>query len=131
MKRADAHKAYQDLSDRASQNVRQLGIAALAVIWIFHPSDSPDLRFPTVLLKAGCFAVAALAADFLQYAYGTAAWGLLHRKKELAGVAPDEDFKAPRSINWPSTLLFWLKTLAIVVTYIYLLIYFAQALRAG
>lgn len=119
MKRADARAAYQDYSASTSEKVRQLAFAALGVVWVFRPNNG--MQLPRTLLWAATFAVVALALDFLHSLYGTAAWGVLHRRKEREGVGDDVQFKAPRQINWPTNSLFGAKVLALAVCYVFLL----------
>lgn len=119
MKRLDVRVAYSDFSASTSEKVRQLSFAALGIIWVFRPPS--DFRLTTTLVLAGTFAVVALAFDFLQSLYGTVAWGILHRRKELAGVDDEHVFKAPRQINWPTNTLFVVKVVALVACYSLLL----------
>jgi hypothetical protein len=127
VKRRDAIEAYHGHSTRTSENVRSLGFAALAVVWLFRPDRG--LVFPQTLLWAGVLAVAALASDFLQSVYGTLAWGRFHRSKELKGVSAEEDFHAPRAINWPTNTFFWTKVIAVTFSYVLLLKYLLGIVR--
>ncbi len=80
---------------------------------------------------AGVGAVVALTADFLQSLYGTVAWGVFHRQKELAGLDNQEEFKAPRQINWPTNVLFGIKVLALALRYGLLFSYLVKLLQAA
>ena len=124
MKRSDARTAYSEFSSITSSNVRQLSFAALGVIWLFRPS--PEFRLPRMLVIAGICAVAALAFDFLQSLYGTIAWGVFHRRQELAGVDDAQEFKAPPQINWPTNTLFGAKVAALVTCYGILVLYLSR-----
>ena len=128
MNRKVALSAYQDFSAQASAKVRQLSFAALGVIWIFKPEA--NFEFSPLLLWAGLFAIGALAGDFLQSLYGTVAWGTLHRKKELQGIAIDEEFKAPKWINWPTNSFFAAKMAALVASYAFLFSFMLDVIRA-
>ena len=115
MKRADARAAYDDYSRSTSDKVRQLAFAALGVVWVFRPDNS--MQLPRTLLWAATFAVGTLALDVLQSLYGTVAWGVFHRRKEHEGLSHEEEFKAPRQINWPTNSLFAGKVVALAVSY--------------
>ena len=127
MKRSDVRAAYFEYSARTSENVRQLSFAALGAIWLFQPPS--DLRLPKTLVLAGFFAVLALALDFLQSLYATAAWGIFHRRKEREGLDDEQQFKAPRQINWPTNTLFAMKTIALVLSYVFLVRHLARLIQ--
>jgi hypothetical protein len=129
MIRKDVRDAYYEFSGKASDNVRQLGFAALAVIWIFKPAATTGISLPERLLWSGVFAVTALAADFLQYLYATVAWGIVNYTKEQSRVEEDKPFRAPRHINWPTNILFALKALAVAISYVLLLQYLLSVLH--
>lgn len=132
MNRSDIREAYYEASGKASDIVRQLCFAALAVVWIFRPESPPGtVDLPPSLSWAGILAVAGLAADLLQYVYRTIAWGTFHRVKELEGVADDVQFKAPRSINWPSYILFGAKLVAVTAAYFAIFVYLAGHVRSS
>ena len=130
MTRKDCLDAYGEYSKQASANVRQLGLAGVALIWLFRVSmDGTSIIFPSLLLWAGVFIIAALLLDFFQYAAGAAVWGRFHRVKELAHVPLMQDFKAPAWINWGTNMLFWGKVASIILGYVFLLWHFARLLR--
>ena len=126
MRRADALAAYQDFSDRTSAKVRQLAFAAIGIVWVFRPTTGA--HFPTTLARIAILAVIALALAFAQSLYGTVAWGAFHRRQELASVGSNVDFKAPAILNWPTNTLFALKTIALIGTYVALMIYLTHSL---
>lgn len=130
MKRSDALRAYQEFSDRVSQNVRHLGFAALGTVWIFREPEDGRASFPPTLALAATCAILALSFDFVQYVYATIAWGILHRRKERAGLSLEDDFKAPPPINWPTNACFYAKVAAITVCYALILTYLFRSLRA-
>jgi hypothetical protein len=66
MKRRDCLAAYQDYSRQVSANVRQLGFAAIAVIWLFKFStEEKAVALPALLAWGGGLFIAALFFDFL------------------------------------------------------------------
>jgi hypothetical protein len=128
MKLKDARAEYNAYSGKASDVARQLAFAAIAVVWIFKTDQAGTPKVPRELIWPASFAIGCLAADVLQYLYGSAAWGYFHRWKEKQKIGEEAEFLAPREINWPTIILFWLKLSLIVVTYVLLLIYLARAL---
>ena len=114
-------ESYEYNSGKASDICRQLGFIGLALIWAFRVTGGDKPTIPCVLRYAGVLLVMGLALDFLQYIVGTIIWGGYHRYKENR-VGNDDDFLAPRQINWPVNALFVLKLVTIFVAYILLVI---------
>lgn len=130
MTRKDCLKAYAEYSAQASVNVRQLGLGGIALIWLFKASvEANSIILPSVLLWAGAFIIAALLLDFFQYTAGAAIWSGFNRLKEKAGVPLEQDFKAPRWINWSANTLFWGKVGCTITGYGFLLWHFVRVLR--
>ena len=77
---------------------------------------------PTALLIAG------LVFDLFQYVGGSVIWGAYHRHKEKLGTKKDEEFEAPRQINWFNNILFWLKIASIAGAHILILRYLYKLL---
>ena len=92
----------------------------------FEP-DQP----PVELIWPGLFLIGGLAADFLHYVVGSLTWGGYHRYREIIGTTQDEDFLAPRWMNWPGNLLFGLKLLLICVAYSLLILFLVDKLGAA
>src|SRR4051812_49109015 len=109
MKLADLQKCYQDLSAKASDLVRQLGFAALGVVWIFKTDTAGRPAIPRELMVVAALAILALTLDFLQYVTGSLIWGLYRRNLERKGFSTDREFRAPRIVNWPAIGCFWAK----------------------
>jgi hypothetical protein len=69
------------------------------------------------------------SAIFFHYAVGAAIWGAFNRRNEKRGVSLEEDFKAPPSINYITSTLFWGKVGFSIAGYSFLLWHFAGLLR--
>lgn len=124
MRLADCREAYQYNSGQTSSNVRQLGFAALAAIWLFKDISTEDtIGLPLALWWVGFLSIGALLFDFFQYLWNSIAWGQFHRKQELSGVSQDIEFLAPVWINWPGIALFTIKVSSIILCYIVLLMF--------
>lgn len=115
---------YYALSGKASDVVRSLGFAGIAVIWIFK-SAQPEGKYilPLDLYWAGLLIVASLALDLLQYALGALIWGAFWRLNEKSGVLDDEKLDAPSYFNWPALICFWGKLLTMIIAYALVLVY--------
>jgi hypothetical protein len=125
---SEAQACYREFSGKASDLVRQLSFAGLAIIWIFHVDHAgATAKLPIALLWPGLTIVAALLLDFSQYAYCSAAWGFLARHLEKHN-GPTHEFKLRREMNWPSIVCFWGKIIALVAAYVLLFIYVARQL---
>jgi hypothetical protein len=131
MRLPDARDLYYFYSGKTSDIVRQLGLAGIAVVWLFKqevggaPKVSEPLLLPLALIVLG------LALDLLHYAVATAIWGSYQRLKERGGVGEDDEFKAPRQLNWPGLTFFWLKVVAIATAYVVLLTHLARTVLPG
>jgi hypothetical protein len=114
-------EAYEGLSGKASDIVRSLSLAGIALIWLFKvgPTSLPVLE--PVLLKAAFFIFVALSLDLFQYLVGTFTWHCYFLKKEREKTHPDSKFDAPKWINWPTWTLFWLKAVSMFIAYSYIL----------
>lgn len=121
MKLKDARDLYYFYSGKTSDLVRQLGLAGIAVIWIFKYDVQGIPKIPQALLPPLILIVLGLALDLLQYAVATSIWGIFQRRKEVSGIADDVDFLAPKQFNWPTIAFFVLKTSSIIAAYVYLL----------
>lgn len=119
---------YYYFSGKASDVVRQLGLAAVALIWLFKIDIGGKPQLPALLLAAAIWAVSSLALDLLHYLYGAAAWGIFHGIQERKGAAT---FKAPRPINWLTMIFFWGKAICMTMSYVYILSYLAEAVSVA
>src|SRR4051794_22367944 len=117
MKLADTRAAYEALSGKASDIVRQLGLAAVGLIWIFKSGSATQPILEAPLLRAALFVFIALILDFFQYLLGTSIWFVYFRYKERNGTREHDEFLAPEQLNWPTWVVFYVKSAALVVAY--------------
>lgn len=123
MKLNDARDNYYFFSGKTSELIRQLGLAGIAIIWIFKREVAGLPRVPPELIRPLWLIALGLAFDMLQYSAGTLIWGVYQRRKELSGVHEDDTFKAPRWFNWPGITFIILKVVVIALAYIYIIRY--------
>jgi hypothetical protein len=128
MKLEKARDQYYFFSGKTSDLVRQLGLGGIAIVWLFKQTVSGAPKIPDELVWPLTCIVFALVIDFLQYAVATLLWGNLQWRKERSGLKDDHEFDAPPAINWPTILFFSVKTIAIVIAYVYLLTYLSRTL---
>lgn len=125
MKLKDARDLYYFYSGKTSDLVRQLGLAGIAVIWLFKYEAQGVPKVPEALVLPLILIVLGLALDLLQYAVATCIWGVFHRLKEKSGIGEDKSFLALKQLNWPSIVFFITKAIATIAAYVYLLRYLA------
>lgn len=118
----DGYQAVVDYTSKTSDIARALGLAGIAIIWVFKTGAGTTQTVPFELLPAGLLLIVGLSLDLFQYVVSAAIWYFFTRKKEKAGVT---EFVAPGWINWPGFSLFVAKVIAIVIAYIYLFAYLA------
>lgn len=128
MKLKDALDNYYFHSGKTSELVRQLGIAGIAVIWLFRFEVQGTPKIPEQLFWPLMLIVVGLACDLLQYSAATWVWQVFIRHKELAGVSHEEEFLAPEKINTFALVFFWVKVAVIVCAYIFLFLYLARTI---
>jgi len=129
MNLGDIKNAYEDLSSKASDIVRQLSLAGIALVWVLKSTSLPlegrtSYALPPQLMRAALCVVFALTLDLLQYLVGTSIWFIYFRYTERRGISAEEQFNAPTSLNWPTWCLFYLKTIFLMIAYVKYLIPF-------
>jgi hypothetical protein len=120
MKLEDARGAYESLSGKASDIVRQISLAGVALVWVFRTTTSvsiPTISLDPRLLRAAVFIFIALLFDFLQYLLGTIIWFVYFRYKENKRTKASDEFLAPPQLNWPTWSLFFLKSAMMLIAY--------------
>lgn len=125
MKLKDALDNYYFYTGKTSELVRQLGLAGIAVIWLFKKDVAGVPKIPEELFLPLLLIVAGLAADLLHYMSAAVIWGVFHRWKEQQ-AGGEEEFKAPQQLNWPAIVLFAVKGPAIIAAYVLLFSFLAR-----
>jgi hypothetical protein len=117
MKLENAREAYEALSAKTSEIVRQLSFAGIALIWLFKSGTSTSPVLDRGLLLAALFIFLAIGFDFLQYLAGTAIWFTYFRYKEKRGLSEEDGFEAPEQLTWPTWSFFCLKSAMMLIAY--------------
>jgi len=124
MKIKDAREHYGYNTGKTSELIRQLGLAGIALVWIFKAGSPDNPTIPNHLLRVLAYLAFALGADLFQYIAGSAFWGIFQwYKGDYQQRDDDEEVRAPGMINWLQILFFWIKVLLISRGY-YLLLKF-------
>ncbi|RJX32142.1 MAG: hypothetical protein C4516_05810 [Oxalobacter sp.] len=119
----DYRETYYTYTAKASDISRQLSFAGIAFIWIFKTTSGGLLSVPTMLQLAGVLFALTLAADLLQYIYGSIFWGGFARYYEIKETKDDDELDAPTWANWPTLFFFWGKLLLLFSGYIFVVLY--------
>jgi hypothetical protein len=117
MKLENAREAYEAFSGKASDIVRQLSLAGIALVWLFKSGSATAPILERELVRVALFIFLALLCDFLQYLGATTIWIIYFRYKEKQGSKGDDEFLAPPEINWLGWGLFYLKSVALLLAY--------------
>ena len=124
MRLKEARQAYYDYSENASKIVRQIGLAGIALIWVFRTEDQHRKSLPHELLLAAIVISVSIGLDLLQYVVGSLTWALYSGYHERRGISESTDLGTPRWINWATLTLFWAKLAAMSTAYGYFIIPF-------
>jgi len=74
-----------------------LGLAGIALIWIFRVENRETTAIPQALFSPAFLLVLGLALDLCQYV--ACIWAIYHRTREKSGIDANEEFKACSEIN--------------------------------
>ncbi len=124
--RSNIRDAYNTYTGKLSDIVRQLAFAGIGVVWILRVgTESGGIAFAPQLRNVLLFYVFTLTADVLHYIVGSATWGVYNTIKEWQDTPEEEEFHAPRIINWIPLTFFWGKVLLCAYATYKLLMYLA------
>lgn len=117
MKLARAREIYFERSTKASEVIRQLGLAGIAIIWLFKDGTGAVGKIPSDLQSPLIFIIAGLAFDLLQYTVAAVLWGTYHYHMESKGTSEELEIYPHEAINWPALFFMVLKIGCIVIAY--------------
>jgi heme/copper-type cytochrome/quinol oxidase subunit 2 len=129
VKLSGIREAYEELSGKLSNIVRQLAFAGIGIIWIFRMNNlnnsisiSKELSWPLILL------VATLFLDALQYLISTTIWHLFYYKNHKKDSNEDREAHENESWNIPCWIIFYSKVVVLMAAYVLLFIYLWRVL---
>lgn len=138
MKLSEFRKASEAYTSKASDIIRQLIIAGIAIIWLFKSTDNGRnvldsfLIFPLITL---CFAA---VADLLQYLAGGVIWDRFFLEEERkvktklqedSTFTSDPDVKAPKKFSDILYGFYWTKVGLMLISYLLITIYLFSHLQ--
>jgi len=122
--------AHYSNTGRVSENVRTLAISAIGVIWIFKTQSSDGTyEVPGALFHSVLFVFVAMLLDFMQYIYGSIAWGVFFRRKEIEGVKEGDELYASPTINLPTYIFFYGKVIVICFAYFFIIKFLIESIN--
>jgi hypothetical protein len=114
-----------EATGKASEIARNLGLGAIAVIWIFKNPEGAKVFLPNKLLSWALFlAVTSLGLDLFQYIFRSITLHKFFRKMEKKyddGKLSENDISdvhTPDYIIWGSNLFWAVKIFSILISYI-------------
>ena len=121
MKLSYIRASFDTFSGKVSDLTRQLGLAGIAIIWIFKIDNKTGLTLPKELYLPLVSFCAGLLIDLLQYLYGAVAWGLILGTSKK--TKDNDEIKVAEWINIPTWVFFVIKVLACLFAYVLLLLF--------
>lgn len=132
MKLSEIRDAYESLSGKLSDIVRQLSFAGIGIIWIFRVSNSEnsiliskELYWPLLWL------VITLILDALQYLISSLIWYFVYCKYKKDNKNNDDGkviVKEKERWNIASWVFWLLKTITLSIAFVYLACYLVDKL---
>jgi hypothetical protein len=121
MKLSYIRDLFDNRSVKASDIARQLGLAGIAVIWIFKADSKTRYSLPVELYKPLYLFCFGLLSDLFQYIYASIAWGIVLSKSGKQN--DDDEVNVPGWINVPTWSLFVAKIVFLLIGYYFLLLF--------
>jgi hypothetical protein len=116
---------YRDYSKTASEITRQLGLAGLAVIWIFKTDQGGGkMVVPPQFFKPALLLIVGLTLDLSQYVLSAEIWRVHTRRTEKRALL---EFDRPAWLPWVQVMPYWLKILSVGGAYVYLISFLARS----
>ena len=124
MKNADLWAQYNNFTKDLSDNIRKLGFASAAISWLFRGETN---AFPEMIKLSLGFVVLFFLFDIAQYFLGAILvkfWTEFKENefKKSIGTIEGEYYK-PLWLDYPSFICWFLKCLALLISYLYLGLY--------
>jgi hypothetical protein len=118
----DLYDHYKERSARASENVRYLAGAGIAVVWMLSRQSIDGLT--SDLLRTLVLCVGALISDFAHYVVAAFMLRRLHSKYVNERKKRQHFITVPKSTNRPGAVLYWIKIALLVLAFVSLVINF-------
>lgn len=138
MKLSEFRKASEVYTGKASDIIRQLIIAGIAIIWLFKSTDKGQDVIDSFLMLPLISLCLAAVADLLQYLIGGMIWDRFflneERKVKIKQLddpttASDPDIKAPKKFSDLLYRFYWTKVGLMLISYLLITIYLFRHLK--
>lgn len=126
MKLSEYQNDYYTFTGKLSDIARQLNFAGIAIIWIFKTNFKEKILFDQSLLISAILIICSLSADLLQYSYQSTTWSIFYHVKKKQGKNDDDIIPTPEYLNYLSWILFVLKIILLVISYIMILVFLSE-----
>lgn len=117
-------KSYDKYTNDLSNISRKLAFSAAALSWFFKTTKN---NFPAEILIALRLIIIFFIADILQYLLGAVfirIWTRHYEKKKYKETGSiDGDYSKPSCLDYPAYLMWWIKIIVLLVSYIYIGLY--------
>jgi hypothetical protein len=130
MKLQDYRNDFYTFSGKASDLNRQLGFAAIALIWLFKADVAGQPVIPPKLILPGILVVASLALDMIHYCLASIIWRFFYRSKEKANIKETAEIKHSPWLESPIWALFIAKIACVVIAYWYIGLFLVEKFLA-
>lgn len=120
---------YEARSARASENVRYLAAAVIAIAWVLSGQSVPALTRD--LLFAIVLSVLALVFDFSHYVVAAFLFGRLKKKYEHEKKVRQDFITVPKWITKTIAVFYWLKIVLLVAAFVPLVSNFVARLGSA
>jgi hypothetical protein len=125
----DYRATFYEFTGKASDLNRQLGFAAIALIWLFKKDAGGALTLPSELILPGILVVSSLTLDMVQYCVAAIVWRFYYRSKEKAGISDDTELGLhDERLELPIWFFFVAKIVCIVAAYAFIFRFLVKVL---
>jgi len=125
-------KGYKEASEyyssKASDIVRNLNFAGIAIIWIFKLDVLNKIELPAFLYFPLLLFVLALITDLSQYVYGYYLWDVFYKENEKKGFKDQDEVRDKKFLGKRLDRIFWGKILLTALAFILLLFHLISVL---
>src|SRR6266545_5994107 len=120
---------YEARSARASENVRYLAAAGIAIAWVLSGQSVPDLTRDLLCTIVLC--VLALIFDFFHYVVAAFLLGRRKEKYEREKKVRQDFITVPKWMTKTISVFYWIKIVLVVLAFVPLVSNFVGRLRSA
>lgn len=132
MKLEDIRETYQYSSGKVSDIVRYLGLAGIAVIWMFKTEVDGIISLPTELLWPTYYIIVGLALDLIHYiVHALIYFGYFLYLEKIKKYKETNEFLYPEWMQWVVWTIWILKIIPIIMAYFALIEFFSRKINSS